>query len=87
MLMQSLWKESKGWDEMLSPELQQKFREVTQDMIRVKEFKVQRKLTTGSQGQCELRCFCDASASGYGACVYILVLHPGFEKNPDPDPD
>ena len=74
-LFQTTWCEGLDWDQTLSGELANAFREWVRDLTLLKAWKIPRRYFDSlySQNKCfTLHAFGDASEKAYGACVYIL---------------
>ncbi|XP_065204375.1 uncharacterized protein LOC135834427 [Planococcus citri] len=75
LLMQSVWREGRKWDEEVSYELFVEFSEYLKDLILLSEFRIPRCYFSSSfVVQTQLVGFCDASLSAYCAVVYIRSI-------------
>ncbi|XP_045534341.1 uncharacterized protein LOC123721079 [Papilio machaon] len=73
MLMQKLWLQKLTWDETVSEELEQEWRQLRFDFDTVQNIKVKRWIgtTTTNKDKIQLHGFSDASTHAYAAVVYI----------------
>ena len=74
LMLQSLWKEGLEWDDELSVERIDVWKNIETDLKKISEVKVPRYIGNGT---CQLLCFCDASAKAYSACIYLRCLKDG----------
>ncbi|XP_063391167.1 uncharacterized protein LOC134676697 [Cydia fagiglandana] len=75
MLMQRLWLEKVSWDECVSPELEEEWKQIRDDFENVKDIKMDRWLgtTDSEEEKIQIHGFSDASMRAYAAVVYIRV--------------
>ncbi|XP_029168338.1 uncharacterized protein LOC114938529 [Nylanderia fulva] len=72
MIMQDTWQARVGWDESLPQDLHQRWRNVKQQLTRLRELRVPRFVGFRADARkSQVHGFCDASERAYGACVYI----------------
>ncbi|XP_062711534.1 uncharacterized protein LOC134289564 [Aedes albopictus] len=71
MLMQHLWLLALDWDDIVSPDLQRKWRQFCDQLPSLSNFCIGRFAFAPDYCFAELHCFADASEVGYGACIYI----------------
>ncbi|XP_049294208.1 uncharacterized protein LOC125769517 [Anopheles funestus] len=70
ILMQELWLQKAGWDDLVPDSICKKWKNIQQDWPLISGFKIDRyALLPGSKLQ--LHTFCDASEAAYGACIYV----------------
>ncbi|XP_062709928.1 uncharacterized protein LOC134288608 [Aedes albopictus] len=75
IFIQELWKQSCGWDDPLSPELQEQWQEYRRNLAGLENLTVPRWVGTGGHATAiELHGFCDASNKAYGACFYVRTI-------------
>ncbi|XP_062714400.1 uncharacterized protein LOC134291107 [Aedes albopictus] len=75
IFIQELWKQSCGWDDPLSPELQEQWQEYKRNLAGLENLTVPRWVGTGGHATAiELHGFCDASNKAYGACFYVRTI-------------
>ena len=83
-LFQTIWQEGLDWDQKLSGELSNAFREWVSDLTLLKTWTIPRRYfnTLWSARPClTLHAFGDASEKAYGACVYLVSESEGkFES-------
>ena len=75
IIMQSLWIFKVGWDEDLSDEISDRWKNWLQDLSSIAEIKIPR--WSGYSLQCELleiHGFADACKFAYGAVVYLRLI-------------
>ncbi len=71
-LLQSLWRESLGWDSILPPEIQESWKEMMADIPLISSIPIPRFLGPDDKKVMrELCCFTDASQKAYSAAVYL----------------
>lgn len=75
ILVQKLWLEGVGWDEEISKELEQQWKQFREDVETVNDIKLKRWLNTLNieRDTISLHGFCDASEKAYAAVVYCRV--------------
>lgn len=71
VFMQQLWRKTSTWDEQLSNELQTEWILFWSKIKSIEQVRIQRWLGTTGNMQIELYGYCDASAKGYGAVIYV----------------
>ncbi|XP_062703581.1 uncharacterized protein LOC134286035 [Aedes albopictus] len=75
IFLQDLWKHDCEWDEPLSSQLQEQWREYRRNLAGLDGIAVPRWVgTSRSTETIELHGFCDASNKAYGACVYVRTV-------------
>lgn len=75
IFLQDLWKHDCEWDEPLSPQLEDQWREYRRNLTGLDGIAVPRWVgTSRSTEAVELHGFCDASNKAYGACVYVRAV-------------
>ena len=74
LMLQGLWKEGMGCDEELSVEKVDIWKKIEADLLELTDMKVQRFI--GNEN-CQLLCFCDASAKVYATCIYLRCIKEG----------
>ena len=79
ILYQKLWIAGIGWDDNLTPELQQSWLQIRNNLDQLSGIKFPRWLYT-SHNVVELHCFADASKDAYAAVVYARTTDNGIVK-------
>jgi hypothetical protein len=79
ILMQKLWLERTSWDECVSSELEEEWRQIRADFVNVKDIRTDRWLCTTSSEEenIQIHGFSDASMRAYAAAVYIRTENHG----------
>lgn len=70
MLMQKLWIERINWDEKVSPELHNLWRQFCDDLPLLNNLRIERRAMICQAIEIEIHGYCDASERAYGACLY-----------------
>ena len=73
IFMQQLWKQNLTWTEPLPEEIEGAWLEFRDQLTDVNLAPVKRSLTDHTNRDFILHGFCDASESGYGACIYLVT--------------
>ena len=74
--MQTTWEQGLGWDEPLPKETRDEFLEWRSHLVDLRSVRVPRcLLPKGIIKSIQLHVYCDASETGYGACVYIRAVN------------
>ncbi|XP_018364596.1 PREDICTED: uncharacterized protein LOC108762191 [Trachymyrmex cornetzi] len=71
ILLQRLWQTNKGWDEPISGEMLEMWKQWRSQIHNVQQISIPRRVLENQQDRTELHGFCDASEAAYGACLYI----------------
>lgn len=71
LLMQDLWRSGTHWDESVTQNIYTAWLEFTQQLESMNQVAFDRKILITECCDMQLHGFCDASNSGYGACIYI----------------
>lgn len=74
IIMQKIWRLGIGWDESLPLDLITLWEQFCNDMRFVNEIAVPRYALNSQCINIELHCFCDASETAYGACIYVRAV-------------
>ncbi|XP_073823930.1 uncharacterized protein [Musca autumnalis] len=73
MLMQDIWSEGIGWDEVVPAKILHKWEQFVADYLSLNNIKIPRWVGFQPSAQVEIHGFSDASEKAYGACVYVRV--------------
>lgn len=79
-LMQDLWKLGIGWDESLPPVIADRWSAFIAELPILSQLEIERHALCINTDECELVGFCDASNSGYAACVYVITKNNNTRK-------
>lgn len=71
VMIQDCWKAKIEWDESVTQELHSKWITFVEQLQLLRSFSIERQLLLKDPTRIELHGFCDASKTGYGACIYI----------------
>ncbi|XP_053692622.1 uncharacterized protein LOC128741071 [Sabethes cyaneus] len=73
--MQDLWRDQKTWDEPLSEEFQERWREFKNSLTTLQDLIIPRwAIQVDSPSSIEIHGFCDSSEKAYGACIYLRAI-------------
>uniref|UniRef100_A0A182NVM4 DUF1758 domain-containing protein n=1 Tax=Anopheles dirus TaxID=7168 RepID=A0A182NVM4_9DIPT len=72
--MQELWSKKISWDEPLPDELQNRWNQFKENLAKVGEITVPRRVITDKAIRIEVHWFSDASLKAYGACIYLRSI-------------
>ncbi|XP_018368770.1 PREDICTED: uncharacterized protein LOC108764843, partial [Trachymyrmex cornetzi] len=70
-LMQDVWRCQLDWDESVPQSVHTAWLEFVQQLETIDQISFNRKLFNEDCGDIQFHGFCDASGSGYGACIYV----------------
>lgn len=78
ILVQELWKDQYGWDEVLPVSAQTKWRKWLQDVEVLEQVEVSRRYFSSlpDPTKKEIHAFCDASQNSYAEVIYIRTVTP-----------
>ncbi|XP_062703696.1 uncharacterized protein LOC134286141 [Aedes albopictus] len=71
VLMQNLWLQTLGWDDVVSPDLQLRWTQFCEQLPHLTNFRLERFAFASGFQSAELHCFADSSETAYGACIYV----------------
>ena len=71
IIIQDCWKLKVGWDETVPQALHTKWQAIASQLHLIKGLAIPRHLVLPEYMEVQIHGFCDASQSGYGACLYI----------------
>lgn len=71
VIIQDCWKAKIEWDESVTQELYSKWVGFTEQLPLLRNVSIERQLLLKNPIRIEVHGFCDASKTGYGACIYI----------------
>lgn len=74
LIMQQLWLDKVGWDDVLSEEIIRAWRKFSNSLSHISLITLPRQVLCDSPVVTELHSFSDASQRAYGACVYIRSI-------------
>lgn len=77
LLIQSLWSESKDWDEPLDSEIEHSWTTLRQGFKVLNNVSIPRWLQTSNECDIEIHGFSDASQTAYAAAIYIKCMSNG----------
>ncbi|XP_069186417.1 uncharacterized protein [Procambarus clarkii] len=69
--MQECWQQRIGWDDLLTPTLQEKWQVLVKDLSILESVKFPRN-TVNEKEPIKLHVFCDASGKAYGTVAYLV---------------
>ncbi|XP_055633918.1 uncharacterized protein LOC129774235 [Toxorhynchites rutilus septentrionalis] len=72
--MQLLWVATQGWDDSLSPDLEEQWADFYQQLPLLSNIKVDRYAFTDHPALTQFHVFSDASEAAYGACIYARSI-------------
>lgn len=75
-IMQDLWKLNLGWDDPLPNDLREKWTIFITSLSSLSTIKIERHMLIPQFCGVHLIAFCDASARGYAACIYVRSVDP-----------
>ncbi|XP_058449407.1 uncharacterized protein LOC131429350 [Malaya genurostris] len=81
IFVQQLWAMNLSWDEELPAKQRDWWFNLRNEITKLAELQIPRRVIANTEHRFALHCFCDASQRGYGACVYVVssdaseVLH------------
>lgn len=73
IIIQDLWRLGLDWDEVVSKEIETRFREYWKEIKLLEKFTLDRWIGTAENQKIEIHGFSDASTVAYGAAIYIRV--------------
>ncbi|XP_050055781.1 LOW QUALITY PROTEIN: uncharacterized protein LOC126549715 [Aphis gossypii] len=73
--MQLLWQGGLNWDDKLPPNLSDLWEQYSSELHMVSSIKICRHISTNEPCSAQLIGFADASEKGYGAVVYLRIIH------------
>ncbi|XP_061713360.1 uncharacterized protein LOC133522150 [Cydia pomonella] len=80
ILIQTLWKEGKSWDEPVSPEIQRIWSRFIKNLHHIKALSIPRYVLCEAPSTIELHCFSDAAETAYAACIYVKIISDTGEQ-------
>ncbi|XP_066581364.1 uncharacterized protein [Prorops nasuta] len=80
-LMQDLWKSGIHWDETIPPSIHTSWLKLIHQWETLGEIAITRHIIVNECINLQLYGFCDASSSGYGACIYLRSQNNHGEMN------
>ncbi|XP_047995968.1 uncharacterized protein LOC125233866 isoform X2 [Leguminivora glycinivorella] len=80
ILIQTLWKEGKAWDEPVSPEIQHIWSKFIKNLHHIKSLSIPRYVLCEATCTIELHCFSDAAETAYAACIYVKSISESGEQ-------
>lgn len=75
ILLQDLWREGKGWDDPIAPELGSKFCDYYSNLKNLARFKVPRSYFCDKISICDLFSISDATNRAFGAVIYLAAKY------------
>ncbi|XP_069195602.1 uncharacterized protein [Procambarus clarkii] len=72
MIIQECWQQKIGWDDLLTPALQEKWQGLVKDLSILEPVKFPRNTTVNEKEPIKLHVFCDASGKAYGTVAYLV---------------
>ncbi|XP_048481684.1 uncharacterized protein LOC119693389 [Plutella xylostella] len=75
LLIQNLWLEKIGWDDKVSDELEERWKQIRNDFTNVNEIQMKRWLgvTETNKKKIQMHGFSDSSMKAYGAVIYVRI--------------
>ena len=74
IIMQQLWIQKTDWDQEVSPEIYEKWKQFYNDLPYLNNLQVPRHGLNRSPVAIEIQGYCDASERAYGACLYLRSI-------------
>ncbi|XP_011858236.1 PREDICTED: uncharacterized protein LOC105555806, partial [Vollenhovia emeryi] len=71
IILQSLWKYKLGWDEAVPQEIATSWNKYNSNLGLLNDYSIPRRILGSVSGEIQLHCFCHASESAFGACMYL----------------
>ncbi|XP_043284935.1 uncharacterized protein [Venturia canescens] len=71
ILMQKCWKAKITWDESVPTALHSAWQSFAEQLLLINNLKIDRHLLINDPVDIQIHGFCDASKTGYGACIYV----------------
>lgn len=71
LLLQRLWRIDTGWDDVIDDETSRMWRDICDQMQKVVDIRIPRRLHTTPQSKLQLHGFADASMNAYGVAFYL----------------
>jgi len=71
IFLQKLWQDKLQWDELLPAHLQQEWNQLLQNIPKLSQLKINRKVISSNAVNIQLHGFCDSSERAYVACLYM----------------
>ncbi|XP_046590191.1 uncharacterized protein LOC124293393 isoform X2 [Neodiprion lecontei] len=71
VIMQRCWKAKTTWDESVPSALDSAWRSFAEQLSLINNLKIDRYVSTNNPIDIQIHGFCDASQTGYGACIYV----------------
>lgn len=71
-LMQNLWRLKLEWDESIPLEIHSQWLKFCTQLNHMNDISIPRLIVLPGFKEIEIHGFCDASLTGYGACIYIF---------------
>lgn len=81
ILMQDLWRLNVGWDEKVTREIENKWKELWKEINLLENLRINRWIGSGVDRRIELHGFSDASKLAYGAVIYVRSENSNGEVN------
>ncbi|XP_069181245.1 uncharacterized protein [Procambarus clarkii] len=72
LIMQEYWQQKIGWDDLLTPALQEKWQGLVKDLSILESVKFPRNTVVNAKEPIKLHVFCDASGKAYGTVTYLI---------------
>lgn len=73
ILIQNLWQLKIDWDEVVTEEIESKWKQYWKEIKLLEQFRIDRWIGSSSDIRIEVHGFADASTIVYGAAIYIRV--------------
>lgn len=66
-----MWSAKLAWDESLPANIHTEWLQYKQELSNLNNIHIKRRIICDNPINVEMHCFCDASTTTYGACIYI----------------
>ncbi|XP_055843101.1 uncharacterized protein LOC129909944 [Episyrphus balteatus] len=76
ILIQDIWRGKKDWDQELSEDIQERWKDFWKEITFLERFKMERWIGTSKDVRKEIHGFSDASEKAYGAVIYVRTEYP-----------
>ncbi|XP_049873640.1 uncharacterized protein LOC126372107 [Pectinophora gossypiella] len=73
--LQKLWIENLKWDSPLPDKILKQWKQFYCQLTTMSAICVNRNIMCSNAQRVELYCYCDASQTAYGCCIYVKVIH------------
>ncbi|XP_065357232.1 uncharacterized protein LOC135951499 [Calliphora vicina] len=78
MLMQKIWMEGTGWDEVITPDTLQQWKTFQSNYTIINTIRIPRWINYCPKAEIQFHGFCDASEKAYAAALYVRIANDNF---------